>query len=107
MNHGLPEATIQRLQAIFTRYPQVQKAILYGSRAKGNFRNGSDIDLTLCGGPDLEIGVLYKIMDEIDDLLLPHTVDLSLFHDLGDPELIAHIQRVGIPFYEKAIVSNP
>ena len=90
---GLKEATIQKICAILARYPQVEQAILYGSRAKGNYKNGSDIDLTL--------RVLYRIMDELDDLLLPYTIDLSIFNDIGDPDVIAHIRRVGVAFYEK------
>jgi uncharacterized protein len=39
---------------------------------------------------------LLKIENEIDDLLLPYKVDLSLFHQIDNPSLIEHIQRVGI-----------
>lgn len=98
---GLKENTIQKLCSVFAHYPQVEKAILYGSRAKGNYKNGSDIDLTLHGGPDLTLNVLYKIIEEIDDLLLPYMVDLSIFHTLSDPDFIDHIKRVGVPFYQK------
>jgi predicted nucleotidyltransferase len=101
MKYGLPEATVQNICAVLGRYPQVKQAILYGSRAKGNYKNGSDIDLTLRGGADLTLLVLYKIVDELDDLLLPYTIDLSIFNDIGDPDVIAHIQRVGVTFYEK------
>jgi predicted nucleotidyltransferase len=98
---GLKETTIQKICVILRRYPQVKQAILYGSRAKGNYKNGSDIDLTLRGGADLTLRVLYKIMDELDDLLLPYTIDLSIFKDIGDPDVIEHIRRVGVTFYEK------
>jgi len=101
MKFGLSQSTIGRIQAVFSRYPQLEKVVLYGSRAKGNYRNGSDIDLTLCGGKDLTLKVLGKIMHEMDDLLLPYTMDLSLFACIGDREVIEHIQRVGITFYEK------
>jgi uncharacterized protein len=101
MKFGLQEATIQKICDVLAEFPQVEKAVLYGSRAKGNYRNGSDIDLTLCGGPDLELKVLYKVMDKIDDLLLPYTFDLSLFQDIRDPFVIEHIRRVGVTFYEK------
>jgi predicted nucleotidyltransferase len=97
---GLKETTIQKICVILRRYPQVKQAILYGSRAKGNYKNGSDIDLTLRGGADLTLRVLYKIMDELDDLLLPYTIDLSIFKDIGDPDVIEHIQRVGVTFCE-------
>ena len=75
--------------------------LLYGSRAKGNYRNGSDIDLTLCGGADLTQRVVYRIMDELDDLLLPYSIDLSRLNDITDADVVEHIERVGITFYEK------
>jgi len=53
---------------VIARYGQVDKAILYGSRAKGNCKADSDIDLTLVGGHDLNLHVLYRIMDDIDVL---------------------------------------
>ncbi|MFN8388475.1 MAG: nucleotidyltransferase domain-containing protein [Anaerolineales bacterium] len=99
---GLKETTIQKLCGVFAKYPQVSKAVLYGSRAKGNYKNGSDIDLTLHGGADLTLNVMYKILDEIDDLLLPYTIDLSIYRTLSDPDFIDHIQRVGITFYDKS-----
>jgi uncharacterized protein len=106
MNFGLKETTISRIHAVFARHPQVEKAILYGSRAKGNFKNGSDIDLTLIGKEDLNLELLYRIIDEIDDLLLPYTFDLSIFHQISDPDVIDHIKRVGVVFYEKAQKSS-
>ena len=99
---GLKETTIQQICGVLTKHPQVDRAVLYGSRAKGNYKNGSDIDLTLCGGADLDLRVLYRIMDELDDLLLPYTIDLSIYGNIGDSDLIEHIQRVGLTFYEKA-----
>ena len=101
LRFGLKESSVHKICIVLRRYPQVEKAILYGSRAKGNYKNGSDIDLTLRGGADLTLNVLYKIMDEIDDLLLPYTIDLSIFNNIGDPDMIEHIQRVGVTFYEK------
>jgi len=97
---GLKEQTIRQICGVFANYPHVEKAILYGSRAKGNYKNGSDIDLTLCGGTDLTLEILYKIMDELDDLLLPYTIDLSIFPQINDPDMIEHIRRVGVTFYE-------
>jgi predicted nucleotidyltransferase len=98
---GLKASVIQAINTVFARYPQVDKAVLYGSRAKGNYRNGSDIDLTLHGGADLTLNVLYKIMDDLDELLLPYMLDLSIFNTIHDPDVIEHIERVGVAFYEK------
>lgn len=102
MKYGLPQSAIQKICIALSRYPQVERAILYGSRAKGNYKNASDIDLTLLGDDDLNLKMLNRIMDEIDDLLLPYTFDLSIFHDISDPDVIDHIRRVGIVFYKKA-----
>ncbi len=101
LRFGLKETTIQKLCGVFAKYPQVTEAVLYGSRAKGNYKNGSDIDLTLHGGADLTLNVMYKILDEIDDLLLPYTIDLSIYRTLSDPDFIDHIQRVGVTFYDR------
>jgi predicted nucleotidyltransferase len=100
MKYGLPPSAIQKICAVLSRYPQVEKAILYGSRVKGNYKNGSDIDLTLRGGADLTLNVVYKILNDLDDLLLPYTIDLSIFNNIGDPDVIEHIQRVGVTFYQ-------
>lgn len=101
MKYGLQDSAIQKICTVLAHYPQVEQAILYGSRAKGNFKNGSDIDLTLYGGADLTLDVVYKIIDEFDDLILPYSIDLSIFREISDPDVIEHIQRVGVAFYQK------
>ena len=101
MKHGLTESVIQKICGVFTRYPQVDTVLLYGSRAKGNYRNGSDIDLTICHNDEMTLRLLLRIIDDIDNLLLPYTVDLSILKDIDDADVLAHIKRVGIPFYSK------
>ncbi len=100
MQNGLKKETIEKIIEIFERHDEIEEVILYGSRAKGNFKPGSDIDLTLIGNR-LNLAVLNKISLELDDLLLPFTFDLSLFHHIKQPDLIDHIQRVGKVFYSK------
>jgi predicted nucleotidyltransferase len=103
MNHGLSAATVTKIHEVLSRHPEVERAILYGSRAKGNFKPGSDIDLTLTGS-GLDQRIRGRIDEELDDLLLPYEFDLSLFADLTHPELVDHIRRVGIVFYERTPV---
>ena len=98
---GLSDSVIQKICGVLTRYPQVEKAVLYGSRAKGSYRKGSDIDLTLCGGADLTLSVRHTIATELDDLFLPYMIDLSIFRDIGDSDLIEHIQRVGTILFDR------
>ena len=98
--YGLKDTVIEKIQKVFSKYEAIDKALLFGSRAKGNHRNGSDIDLSLVG-ETLDLQLLFRIENEIDDLLLPYKIDLSIFHNIENPDLIAHINRVGIVFYQK------
>ncbi len=100
MNHGLTSETVDRIRSVLARFPQVDKAVLYGSRAKGNYKRGSDIDLTLFGS-GLNASILSQISSELDDLLLPQKIDTSVFAKISHPDLIEHIRRVGVVFYEK------
>lgn len=97
---GLNESTISAINHVLSNYPDIEKAVIYGSRAKGNYRNGSDIDLTLFGNA-LTYAQLNGIETQLDDLLLPYSIDLSLFNLLDNPDLISHIKHAGKTFYEK------
>lgn len=100
LQYGLPLRVIERLRAVFAGRPAIERAVLYGSRAKGTHRDGSDIDLCL-EGEQLGVADLLRISDEIDELLLPWKVDLSLRHTIDNPDLLEHIARVGIALYER------
>ena len=100
LRFGLKESTIDSINAVFADHPQVEQVILYGSRAKGNYRRGSDIDLTIIG-EGVTLSELLRIETELDDLLLPYKIDLSLLHKIQDPDLIDHIKRIGAIFYRK------
>lgn len=102
---GLPSEAIERMCRVFSRHAGIDSVIVYGSRAKGNYRPGSDIDLTIMG-QRLELSQLLAIEGEIDDLLLPWMVDLSLFHHIDNPGLIDHIRRVGQPIYTGKMASK-
>ena len=100
MNHGLTDGTVAQIHEVITRFPEVEKALLYGSRAKGNFKPGSDIDLTLVGTA-LTSKILGQIRGELEDGLLPYTFDVSIMAQITQTDLIDHIRRVGVVFYEK------
>ncbi len=100
MRYGLKNIIIENINNIFSQYPQIEKAVLYGSRAKGNYKTGSDIDLVLYGNK-LTLSLVNKVINEIDDLLLPYSFDISIFDHLSNPALIEHINRVGIIFFSR------
>lgn len=99
-NSGLTSNEILLIQKILKQYPEIEEAILYGSRAKGTHKTGSDIDLTLIT-KSKNLTLLFKIENDIDDLLLPYKVDLSFFSLLDNENLKEHITRVGVLFYKK------
>ncbi len=98
--YGLSPETLRAIKNVMARYPGIKKGILYGSRAKGNFKPGSDIDLVL-KGETLKLTDLFRIENEMDDLLLPYHIDLSLYHQIDNAELSDHINRVGVELYTK------
>ena len=97
---GLKRDVIDAMAKVFAAYPEVEQVILYGSRAKGNFKPGSDIDLCLVGS-DLTLPSLLKIDTDLDDLLLPYKIDLAIRDHIDNPQLLAHIQRAGVSFYRR------
>ena len=99
MQYGLKKESIEKVNRIFAQYDKIEEVILYGSRAKGNYKPGSDIDLTI-KGKELNLKLLNKISLELDDLLLPYTFDLSIYNHIKQPDLIDHIVRVGKVFYK-------
>lgn len=100
LKFGLKESTIAKINGVFSAVPEVDQVIIYGSRAMGTCRNGSDIDLTIKGKAVTHSQVL-RIENQLDDLLLPYTIDLSLLHQISNKDLLEHIKRVGIVFYER------
>lgn len=96
MRFGLKEETIKAINDVFAKYPQIKKAVVFGSRAKGNYRTGSDIDICLFG--EIDLPLLHKIEESIDDLNLPYTVDLVVYDRIQNQDLKEHIDRVGVGF---------
>lgn len=100
MPFGLKQNQINAINSIFKEYNAIERVIIYGSRAKGTYKPGSDIDLVVEGN-DLTFSELMSVENKLDDLLLPYKIDLSEKNSISSEELLGHIQRVGKVFYEK------
>ena len=100
MIYGLKQTVVNKIQQVLSDHSDVQKAILYGSRAMGSYKPGSDIDLIL-EGTALTLKQLNNIENELDDLLLPYELDLSIYHQIDNPDLLEHVKRAGVVFYTK------
>lgn len=98
---GLNQNTLQALQQVFAEFEEIDKVVLYGSRAKGTYKAGSDIDLTVVLQSDVPatLSLLFAIQEAVEDLDLIYNIDLSLMADIQNPDLIEHINRVGQQLY--------
>ncbi len=103
---GLTPDIIRHIKEAFLIFSQIEKVILYGSRAKGNYKDGSDIDLTLLGH-NLNLKTVYALETVLDELYLPYTFDIFIFTQIDNEDLIEHILSVGTVFYVKNNVGLP
>ena len=95
---GLSARALALLRSLFAAQPLIRKAIVYGSRAKGNYRRGSDIDIAL-DAPDFGFDAYLRLCTAADDLMLPWQIDLSLLSQIDNPDVLDHIERVGKPLW--------
>ena len=97
---GLPPHTLAKIQAVLQAFPQIRWIKLYGSRAMGRHRSGSDIDLCL-EAPTMDLRQLLLLAAELDDLLLPWPIDLQIRHRIDHKGLENHISRAGTVLWER------
>lgn len=89
-----------QIREIYSKFPAIRKVIVYGSRAKGTYREGSDIDMTIVADPAFDYSQLAKVCTLFHDSSLPYLVDISDFSTLTNKDPIAHIERCGKVIYE-------
>jgi predicted nucleotidyltransferase len=98
MEFRINSNNIEILNFIFRKYLQIERVIIYGSRAKGNFRENSDVDLIITNSK-IDRHDIGKILSEIDDSNFSYIVDLQDFNTINNRDLIDHINRVGKTIY--------
>lgn len=100
MKFGLDQTTIDNINSVFRKYPEIEEVIIYGSRAKGSYKAGSDIDITI-KGEKVTDSTRSNVCMDIDDLNTPYLFDISVHQTLRSPSLMAHIDRVGQQLYHR------
>ncbi len=95
---GLPEKTVNQLLEYFKSKPYIEKVCIYGSRAKGTYRNGSDIDFAIWTNSHDKF---TAIRWELDALPTPYTFDVIDYKNLSHEGMKNSIDTDGILFYEK------
>jgi predicted nucleotidyltransferase len=98
---GLKDEDLQNIIKVLQQHSEAEEAIIFGSRAKGNYKNGSDVDIAL-KGTTLD----YKTTTEISYILneetqMPYRFDVLNYYTISNKDLTEHINRTGISFYKK------
>ena len=100
MPYGLNDTNFGQILSVLAMNQQVESAILFGSRAKGTFKPGSDVDIAL-KGPALKLKDILALQNLLDDFDQPYIFDLILYHTITEPSLISHIERTGIEIFRR------
>lgn len=100
MLYGLKDEQIEKIKEVFRKNNKITEAILIGSRAKGNFKNGSDIDFAL-KGTELSLDDILSLNVSFDNLNLPYKFDILIYSKIQNPDILEHIKRVGKVFFRK------
>ena len=98
---GLEASEMDKIIKSIASIEGVDKAVLFGSRAKGNYKLYSDVDISLVG-KSLTYSDILRLHSIIDDLLLPYEIDLNIFDLIQNENLKEHILRCGRVIYESS-----
>lgn len=100
LRFGLKETDLEAIIQIFSHYAEIESAIIFGSRAKGNYKNGSDVDIAL-KGKRLTLEIVSRISVFLnEETTMPYKFDVLNYHSLTNASLQEHIDRVGVVLYK-------
>lgn len=98
-NFGLKSSIIKSLKTIFESNPKIERVLIYGSRAKGNYYKGSDIDLVIIA-PEMSFSEYLRLYSKLEELNIPYQIDVTKY-DLLENKIQEHINRVGKEIYRR------
>ena len=98
---GLLDRDIKYIRKALEKYDEIEKAVIFGSRAMGNYKKGSDVDIAIIG-KDVSRSIVYKIEDYLNEVYpLPYFFDLIHYNEITNENLINHIDNEGKIIYIK------
>jgi predicted nucleotidyltransferase len=104
---GLVEGDLQNVVSVLIQFPEVELASVFGSRAKGNYKNGSDVDIAL-KGKQLSFMIVARINSILnEETSMPYRFDVLNYETITNNELKEHIDRIGLVIYNKNDASVP
>ncbi|OOG77727.1 nucleotidyltransferase domain-containing protein [Algoriphagus sp. A40] len=99
---GLKDSQLEEIRNFADKNPAIEEVIVYGSRAKGNYRPGSDVDLILVG-KDLKLADQLSFWNDLDDSYQPYFFDVAILHQIQNDSLLEHIERVGKKIFVREV----
>lgn len=98
--YGLSDSVIADICRVFRKHTNIEKVLIFGSRAKGNYSEGSDIDLAVIGN-DISFNQLMDINVQMEDLGMLYKVDVVDYNKNINTPIAEHIMRTGLTFYSR------
>jgi len=99
MDFGLKESDLDYIIKIIKYFPEIEKAVIFGSRAKGTYKLGSDIDIAIYG-EKITFDILAKLHSLLEDESpMPYEFDIVDYTHSEHKEIKEHIERVGKIIY--------
>ena len=95
---GISDTDLSKITSLLRSTAGVEKARIFGSRALGTFRAGSDIDIAVTA-PSMDHTEFLRLATSLDDLMLPYKIDLIIMHHIDNAPLTEHIESVGISLW--------
>ncbi|MGE0079305.1 MAG: restriction endonuclease subunit S [Bacteroidales bacterium] len=105
MPFGLKDTDYKLIKNVFQQFPKIHEVIVFGSRAMGTEKPGSDVDLALKGS-DIKLDDILKLKHKLEELPIIYDFDIINYATINTPALVEHIDRHGIQFYKKQETPN-
>jgi predicted nucleotidyltransferase len=99
---GLKNSNLIEIRSLLSKFPEIKEVKIFGSRAKGNYKNGSDVDIVLIGDKVTRKIALDISFELNEDTLMPYKFDILNINDIENLELLNHFVRKGITFYKNS-----
>ncbi|MEZ0116887.1 UNVERIFIED_ORG: putative nucleotidyltransferase [Heyndrickxia coagulans] len=99
--YGLLERDMQYILQALKKFNEIECAILFGSRATGNYKNGSDVDIAI-RGEKVTDNVIFELNDLLNEVYpIPYFFDILHYEEIHNEKLLDHIDKKGIVLYQK------
>ncbi|MEK7729203.1 MAG: nucleotidyltransferase domain-containing protein [candidate division KSB1 bacterium] len=103
MKFGLSQRDTSSIEEALSRFPEIEKAIVFGSRAMGNYKPGSDVDLAIVGAAITPTTVLRLRALLNEDLPLPYFIDVAHYEKIKNAALKQHIDHEGHLLFSRQV----